>query len=76
MIRIIVLLTAMTMTAPAALAEVSRDCASNNHELAIKACTQMIKQNPRNAIAYYNRAISYTETGQHDLALADYNRAI
>jgi tetratricopeptide (TPR) repeat protein len=74
MLRLIALLTALTI-APAH-AETSRDCASNDHQLAIKACTEMINQNPRNAISYYNRAISYTETNQLDLALADYDKAI
>ncbi len=75
MLRISALLTALIIATPA-LAETNRDCASDNHELAIRACTQIIKQNPRNATAYYNRGISYRETGKIDLALADYNRAI
>ena len=75
MLRISALLAVLVIVTPA-LAETSRDCASDNHELAIRACTQLIKQNSRNATAYYNRGISYRETGRIDLALADYNRAI
>ena len=44
--------------------------------MAIPACTLLIKKNPRDAIAYYNRGISYRETGKLDLAMADYTRAI
>ena len=76
MLRIGALLIALVTAAPPALAEASRDCQSNNHEAAIRGCTRLIQQNPRNAVNYYNRAISYRELGKIDLALADYNRAI
>jgi Flp pilus assembly protein TadD len=76
MLRIGALLIALVTAAPPALAEASRDCQSNNHELAVRGCTRLIQQNPRNAVNYYNRAISYRELGKIDLALADYNRAI
>jgi S1-C subfamily serine protease len=76
MLRIAALLAALVVNAPPAQAETRSDCASNNHELAIRACTRLISQDPRNATAYYNRAISYRETGKLDLALADYSRAI
>jgi S1-C subfamily serine protease len=75
-LRIGALLVALVMAAPSAHAEARRDCASDNHQVAIRACTQLIKQNPRDAVAYYNRGISYRETGRLDLALADYTRAI
>jgi tetratricopeptide (TPR) repeat protein len=76
MLRIGVLLTVLAVAAPQARAEASRDCESDDHAVAIPACTVLIKQTPQNATAYYNRGISYRETGQLDLALADYNRAI
>jgi S1-C subfamily serine protease len=76
MLRIGALLVALVVNAPPATAEANRDCASDNHELAIRACTRLISQNPRNATAYYNRGISYRQTGRIDLAFADYTRAI
>jgi S1-C subfamily serine protease len=77
MLRIGTLLVALVVAAPPALAQQAvRDCASNNHEQAIRACTQLIRRNPRHAVYYYNRAVSYVELGKVDLALADYNRAI
>ena len=77
MLRIVTVLAALVVTTPPALAQQTvRDCASNNHELAIRACTQLIQKNPRNAVYYYNRAVSYVELEKLDLALADYNRAI
>jgi S1-C subfamily serine protease len=76
MLRIGALLIAFAIAIPGALAEAVRDCDSNNHDVAIRACTQLIKKNPRNAAHYFNRAVSYRETGKEDLALADYSRAI
>src|SRR5688572_5878544 len=73
MLRIGTFLIAFIFLTPAALAETVRDCASDDHERAIRACTQLIQRNPRNATYYYNRAISYRETGRIDQALADYN---
>ena len=63
MLRIVTVLAALVVTTPPALAQQAvRDCASNNHELAIRACTQLIQKNPRNAVYYYNRAVSYRRT--------------
>jgi Flp pilus assembly protein TadD len=70
------LLAAFVLAASAASAETRRDCASDDHELAIAACTTLIKENPKDATAYYNRGISYRQTGKLDLAMADYTRAI
>jgi Flp pilus assembly protein TadD len=76
MLRFATLLGVLVFTATHSGAETSRDCATDNNEVAIPACTLLIKQNPRDATSYYNRGISYRETGKIDLALADYNRAI
>src|SRR5262245_53980783 len=76
MLRIAIVLTALVIAAASARAETRDDCASNNHELAIAACTLLIKYNARDAQAFYNRGVSYRETDKLDLALADYTRAI
>ena len=76
MLRIATLLAVLVIAAPPAFAETSSDCASDNHEVAIPACTQLIQKNPHDATYYYNRGISYRETGKLDLAMADYTRAI
>ena len=76
MLRIVTFLAALVVTASPAVADAVRDCAADDHGLAIPACTLLIEQNPRNAVAHFNRAISYRETGKLDLAMADYTRAI
>ncbi len=52
MLHIAMLLIVLVIAAPPALAEASRDCASDDHELAIPACTLLIKQDPKNAVAH------------------------
>jgi serine protease Do len=74
--RIALVFAFVVIAAPAAFGEAVRDCASDDHEIAIRACTQLIKKNPRNATYFYNRAISYRATGEINLALSDYNRVI
>ena len=75
MLRIGTLLAALVIAGPA-FGEAQSDCASDNHEVAIPACTQLIQKDPKDATAYYNRGVSYRETGKLDLAMADYGRAI
>ncbi len=60
----------------AAHANLVKDCDSDDDERAIKACTQLIQQNPKNATAYYNRGISYQNLGRHAEAIESYTRAI
>src|SRR5258705_3428124 len=75
MLRIGTLLAVLVIAGPA-FGEAQSDCASDDHEVAIPACTQLILKNPKDASAYYNRGVSYRETGKLDLAMADYTRAI
>jgi len=70
------LITFLLVSSLGYAADAVGDCASNNHEVAIRACTWLLKKNPRNSVYYYNRAISYRETGRPDQALSDYTRAI
>ena len=62
-----------------AFAGVAEDCAKRSGDASIEACSQVIRKNPRDAGAYYNRGDTYRERGQDgDLAraLADLNQAI
>lgn len=72
---ILTLLVATVLASPAR-ADLAKDCDSDNDEVAIKACTQLIRQNPRNPTTFYNRAISYQNLGRQQEALEDYNAAI
>ena len=67
----------LTLLPTTAFADDSRDCRdNNNHDLRIKACSLMIEGDPRSAIAYYNRGVSYQFKGDLDHAITDYNKAI
>ena len=43
---------------------------------AVAQYTQMIQQNPGQAVAYNNRGMAYKKKGQQDLALQDLSQAI
>jgi len=59
----------------AALADASADCTQHtDHDLAILACTTLIDQDLRNAIAYYSRGNAHKAKGDLDRAIADYTR--
>src|SRR5262245_25817266 len=76
MLRVGMVLLALAAGTSAVFAEAVRDCASDNHEIAIVACTQLLQRNPRNAVYLYNRAISFRAVGRIDDAFADLNKAI
>ena len=59
-----------------ALADAGEDCDKGSGDIAIRGCTELIRRNPRNASAYYNRGFEYKAKGDVDLALADYTKAI
>jgi S1-C subfamily serine protease/regulator of sirC expression with transglutaminase-like and TPR domain len=76
MLRIFALMVGLLAAVPAAFASAASDCESDNHPVAIRACTQLLQRDPRNAVLYLNRGISYRETGRLKEALSDFNRAI
>ena len=66
----------IAVLASPARADLIKDCDGDDDEVAIKACTQLIQQNPRNATAYYNRGVSYQNLDREAEALESYNEAI
>ena len=61
----------------AAQAQSSVDrCYKESGDAAIAACTEVIRQDPKNATAYFNRGNVWAEKGDHDKAIADFNEAI
>jgi tetratricopeptide (TPR) repeat protein len=47
-----------------------------DRDLAIRGCTEVIRDNPRASWAYYGRGNAYDAKGEIDRAIADYNKAI
>jgi len=45
-------------------------------EKAIEDLSQAIRLNPDNAVAYYNRGLTYGDSGQYQRAIEDYSQAI
>ncbi len=62
--------------ASAALADARADCFAKSGDAAIRACTEAIAQNPRDAVSYINRAYEYLQKADHTRSFADYTRAI
>ena len=61
-------------------ADYVNDCVKARGDIAIRACTRAIKSGRwkgRNlAWAYSNRGLAYQRKGEHDRAIADYDKAI
>src|SRR5215469_7365784 len=60
-----------------ALADDAKDCVQDkDHALSIRACTELIRSEPNNAIAYNHRGNTLRSAGQLTLAIADHSKAI
>jgi tetratricopeptide (TPR) repeat protein len=67
----------LVLVSAAALADDRSDCLDGiDHELRIKGCSEVIQRNPRDAVAYHNRAEAYSVKGDIDRAISDYTKAI
>jgi len=73
---IVALSILQTPGTPAALADARGDCFAKSGEEAIRACTEAIARDPRDAVSYLNRAYEQLQKGDHALSFADYTRAI
>jgi tetratricopeptide (TPR) repeat protein len=62
--------------APAGFADARGDCFSKGGDAAIRACTEAIALNPRDAVSYVNRAYEYLQKSDFTRSFADYGRAI
>jgi tetratricopeptide (TPR) repeat protein len=54
----------------------AEDCHKLSGEAAIRACSAVLAQNPNDATALLNRGAEYAVLGQHDRAIADYDKAL
>jgi lipoprotein NlpI len=73
-------LCAVATTVSAASKKDWDDCQADDPDRSIAGCTRIIQsrsETPKNrAIAYYNRGIAYSDKGDHDRAITEYNEAI
>ena len=72
----IAVLTVLALGASAAMGDARGDCYAKSGDAAIRACTEAIALNPRDAVSYVNRAYEYLQKGDHARSIADYTRAI
>lgn len=67
---------ALLLAAPAAFADARKDCYEKSGEAAIRACTEAIQSNPKDAVSYVNRAYEYLQKADYPRSATDYTRAI
>jgi len=60
----------------AAWADAAKDCVDKSGDEAVAACTETIRLNPKNAIAFYMRGTAYRLKDDNDRANADFDQAI
>src|SRR5262245_1722525 len=77
-IRVVaVIAAAVGLWAPAAQAGLKEDCGQfKNSDLAIRACSELIRRNARDAWPFNERGNAYDFRGEYDRAIADYSEAI
>jgi len=78
MLRIVAFCLGLMIALPAAFtADAYEDCVQEqDRDRAIHGCTAIIRLDPNFAFAYYNRGRAFEARGNHDRAMADYNKAI
>jgi tetratricopeptide (TPR) repeat protein len=54
----------------------AKSCAEENGDVAIKICSELIRHNPGDEVAYINRGRAYGIKGELDRAIADFSKAI
>ena len=60
-----------------ARADDARDCVqARDAATSIKACTELIRQQPANIVAYNHRGNGHRAAGNYDAAIADFGKAI
>jgi tetratricopeptide (TPR) repeat protein len=83
MLKQFVIFMVLLCVSPCAWADAASDCNKETGDVGIKGCTEVIRQNPRNAAAYYNRGLDYSlkftidgDAAAYDRAIADFTKAI
>src|SRR5262245_17248320 len=68
---------ALAIGAKAAQADNREDCLQDkDHNLSIRGCSEITRDDPLAAWAYFNRGIAYRGKGDNDPAMVDFGKAI
>jgi lipoprotein NlpI len=73
-IKVLLTAIAVVLGSGIALADTRSDCEEQAGEASIKACTELIGLNAKDASAYYSRGMVYFETEEYDRAIADFSK--
>jgi len=74
--RVTVWVALLVIGAPAVLADARKDCFEKSGDIAIRACSEAIQRDPKDAVSYVNRAFEYLQKGEYAQTIADYSKAI
>ena len=67
----------VALLAAPAVADDKRDCLDHkDYDARIKSCSEIIRSNPSDAIAYHNRGIARGDNKELKGAIADYTKAL
>jgi tetratricopeptide (TPR) repeat protein len=66
----------LTVGASLAMADARKDCYEKSGDAAIRACSEAIARNPKDAVSLVNRAFEHSQKGDFARAIDDYTRAI
>jgi len=76
MLRLPAALVVIAIALGPPLADHAVNCNRRTGKDAIAGCTELIRRNPQDAVAYFNRGFIHGELGESDAAIADFTRAI
>ena len=77
MVRALVFALLMMLSATGAWADRDSDCEQTRIlDLKINGCSKLIKLNPNDAFAYYNRGLAYHRKGDKGQAIADLRKVL
>ena len=77
LLRLLLVLVAIASAGAPTSAGDEQDCfQSQEPELRIKGCSELIERAPKDPAGYHNRAVAYSLAGDVDRAIADYTKVI
>jgi lipoprotein NlpI len=74
--RIFLAVVAIVLASAPAPADPIQDCDAKTGEIAIKGCTELMRNGPGEASVYYNRGMAYLHMEDLDRAISDFTKTI
>jgi lipoprotein NlpI len=75
-IHVLLAVVAILTGSGSALADARKDCDDKSSKIAIKGCTELLRANPVDAAAHFNRGKAYYQEADLENAIIDFTKAI